>query len=153
MEIAFELIREAGVRVPGAMGNAIGVVGGLVVGSAAVDASLASPIIVIIVALTAMCSFAIPNNEFSSAFRMIKYFLIVMAEIYGVFGYVTGILLILLHLSGLKSFGFPYLGSGMDKNDFILRLPYGFLTKRPVFSEEENRTKLVWKHSGSRGKF
>ncbi len=153
MEISFELIREAGVRVPGAMGNAIGVVGGLIVGSAAVDASLASPIIVIIVALTAMCSFAIPNNEFSSSFRIIKYFLIIMAEIYGIFGYIAGILLIMLHLSGLKSFGFPYLGPAAgaelnhseDKKDFILRTPYRFLTKRPIFSREDNRTKLLFK--------
>ncbi len=61
MEIAFELIREAGVRIPGPMGNTIGIVGGLIVGSAAVDASLASPIIVIVVALTALCSFTIPK--------------------------------------------------------------------------------------------
>lgn len=150
MELSFELIREAGVRVPGAMGNAIGVVGGLIVGSAAVDASLASPIIVIIVALTAMCSFAIPNNEFSSSFRIIKYFLMVMAQIYGIFGYLTGILLILLHLSGLESFGFPYLGPvageltgrWTDKKDFILRAPYRFLTRRPVFADESNRVRL-----------
>ncbi len=76
MEIAFELIREAGVRIPGPMGNTIGIVGGLIVGSAAVDASLASPIIVIVVALTALCSFTIPNDEFSSAFRLLKYYLI-----------------------------------------------------------------------------
>lgn len=156
MEIAFELIREAGVRVPGAMGNAIGVVGGLIVGSAAVDASIASPIIVIIVALTAMCSFAIPNNEFSSAFRLIKYFLIILSEIYGIFGYIVGVMLIMLHLSGLTSFGFPYLGpmaagelnDNEDKKDFALRIPYRYLTRRPVFSNQNNRRRLSFESKG-----
>lgn len=153
MEVAFELIREAGVRIPGAMGNAIGIVGGLIVGSAAVDASLASPIIVIVVALTALCSFTIPNNEFSSSFRIIKYFLIFMAAIYGIYGYIMGHLVVLIHLSGIKSFGFPYFGyvaaseaDDKEKNkDFILRMPYKYLTKRPVFSRNSNRHRLLVK--------
>lgn len=150
MEISFELIREAGIRIPGAMGNAIGIVGGLIVGSAAVEASLASPIIVIIVALTALCSFTIPNNEFSSAFRLIKYFLILLSAVYGIYGYIIGIICIMLHLSGLKSYGFPYLGpvaaaelnGRADEKDFILRAPYQFLTRRPIFSVWSNRRKL-----------
>ena len=150
MEISFELIREAGVRIPGAMGNAIGIVGGLIVGSAAVEASLASPIIVIIVALTALCSFTIPNNEFSSSFRIIKYLLIFLSAIYGLYGYLIGLLLVLIHLSGLKSYGFPYFGpvaaaelnDNEDSRDFILRMPYKYLTKRPVFSRESNRKRL-----------
>lgn len=153
MEIAFELIREAGIRVPGAMGNAIGVVGGLIVGSAAVEASLASPIIVIIVALTAMCSFAIPNTEFSTALRIVKYFLILLSQIYGIFGYISGILLVMLHLSGVESYGFPYLGpiaaseinDDEDRKDFIVRMPYRFLKKRPIFAAAHNKTKLKLK--------
>lgn len=149
MEISFELIREAGVRVPGAMGNAIGIVGGLIVGSAAVDASLASPIVVIVVALTALCSFTIPNNEFSSAFRIIKYFLILTAAIWGIYGYILGIMCVLMHLSGLISYSFPYLGpmAGGEINraerekDFIIRAPFKYLDKRPVFARKDNRRK------------
>ena len=63
MEISFELLREAGVRLPGAMGNTIGIVGGLIIGQAAVDANLVSPIVVIVVAFTALCSFFIPDIE------------------------------------------------------------------------------------------
>lgn len=147
MEISFELIREAGVRIPGAMGNAIGIVGGLIVGSAAVDASLASPIIVIVVALTALCSFTIPNNEFSQGFRVIKYLLIIMSAIYGIYGYLVGLLFVFIHLSGLKSYGFPYLSpmaaARKDREseigDFILRLPYKYLGKKTVFSQEKKR--------------
>ena len=73
LELSFELIREAGVRIPGALGNAIGIVGGLIIGQAAVEANLVSPVVVIIVALTALGSLAIPNEEFASAFRLLKY--------------------------------------------------------------------------------
>ena len=67
LELAFELIREAGVRVPGSLGNAIGIVGGLVIGQAAVEANLVSPIVVMIVALTALGSMTVPNEEFAAA--------------------------------------------------------------------------------------
>ena len=150
MEISFELIREAGVRVPGTMGNAMGLVGGLIVGQAVVEANLASPIIVVITAITAMCSFAVPNIEFASALRLVKYFLIIMSEIFGIFGYLTGILLIFINLSKIDSFGFPYLGplaaeelnEEKVKKDFIFRAPFKYLTKRTTFGNPENRQKL-----------
>lgn len=150
MEIAFELIREAGVRIPGPMGNTIGIVGGLIVGSAAVDASLASPIIVIVVAMTALCSFTIPNDEFSSAFRLLKYYLILWSAIFGIYGYMLGIFSVLVHLSGLKSYGFPYLGpmaaGDVDhyhgERDFILRFPYMHMPFRPIFSTSSNRRRF-----------
>ena len=65
MELSFELLREAGIRLPGAMGNTIGIVGGLIIGQAAVDANIVSAMVVIVVAMTALCSFAIPNEEFA----------------------------------------------------------------------------------------
>ena len=149
MEIAFELIREAGVRIPGAMGNAIGIVGGLIVGSAAVDASLASPIVVIVVALTALCSFTIPNSEFSAAFRIIKYFLLFFSAYFGLYGYVLGIILVFMHLGSLESYGFPYLAqlSYDRKNtagyyDFMLRGPYKWMTKRKIFARRSNTTRM-----------
>lgn len=75
MELSFELLREAGVRLPGAMGNTIGIVGGLIIGQAAVEANLVSPIVVIVISFTALCSFAVPNEEFATAFRLLKFFL------------------------------------------------------------------------------
>ena len=66
MELSFELLREAGVRLPGAMGNTIGIVGGLIIGQAAVDANIVSPMVVIVVAFTALCSFAIPSEGSSN---------------------------------------------------------------------------------------
>jgi spore germination protein len=91
MEISFELLREAGVRLPGAMGNTIGIVGGLIIGQAAVDANLVSPIVVIVVAFTALCSFSIPNEEFAFSFRILKFYVIVLSAWLGFFGFLIAV--------------------------------------------------------------
>lgn len=150
MELSFELIREAGIRIPGPMGSTIGIVGGLIVGQAAVEANLVSPIIVIVVAITALCSFAVPNEEFSSAFRLIKYYMIVLASFFGLYGCVLGMLTVLIHLAGLNSFHFPYLGPEAageisrlyDRKDFFVRYPAKKLKFRNMFSTPDNRRKM-----------
>lgn len=161
MEFGFELLREAGVRLPGTMGNTIGIVGGLIIGTAAVDAGLASPVVVIVVAFTALCSFAIPNEEFANAFRLLKFFLIFLSAWLGFFGYLAGMLAILIHLSGLRSFGVPYLlpfaaseaDDGAQLKDSMFRFPLFCLRKRPVYAKEDNRVRFRWKDQNSiRGK-
>lgn len=91
LELAFELIREAGVRVPGALGNAIGIVGGLIIGDAAVSANLVSPIVVMIVALTALGSMVIPDEEFASAFPAYEIWIFVSGWLSWNLWYRTGI--------------------------------------------------------------
>ncbi|GHU42601.1 spore germination protein [Clostridia bacterium] len=151
MELAFELLREAGVRLPGTMGNTIGIVGGLIVGQAAVEANLVSPIVVIVVALTALCSFAVPNEEFAAAFRILKFFLILMCASLGFFGFLLASFAVLIHLAGLYSFGIPYLAPYIgpnpkeDEKDALLRLSLRKITKRPVFAKKDARKKLKWK--------
>lgn len=109
MEIAFELIREAGIRMPGPLGGTIGIVGGLIIGDAAVSANLVSPMVVIIVALTALGSFAIPNDEFAATFRLLKYGFVFLGGFLGLFGIMLGLFVVLEHLAGLSSFKIPYL--------------------------------------------
>lgn len=153
MEISFELLREAGVRLPGTMGNTIGIVGGLIVGQAAVEANLVSPIVVIVIALTALCSFAIPNEEFATAFRVLKFFFIGVCAWLGFFGMLWGLMAVLIHLAGLKSFGVPYLmpfvGADLndyeDERDFIWRQPLRKLKKRPIYARRRERIKLTLK--------
>ena len=150
MELSFELLREAGVRLPGAMGNTIGIVGGLIIGQAAVDANLVSPIVVIIVAFTALCSFAIPNEEFAFSFRILKFLLILLSAWLGFFGFLVGLFAILVHLASLKSFDIPYLtpyvgpqlNEYQDEKDAILRFPLRMLWKRPIYANRYERTKL-----------
>lgn len=150
MEISFELLREAGVRLPGAMGNTIGIVGGLIIGQAAVEANIVSPVVVIIVAFTALCSFAIPNEEFATAFRLLKFFFILMSAWLGFFGFLAALLVVLVHLAHLKSFGIPYLmpfvGADLtdyqDERDSFFKMPVFYLTKRPIFASRKNKTRL-----------
>lgn len=150
MEISFELLREAGVRLPGAMGNTIGIVGGLIIGQAAVEANLVSPIVVIVISFTALCSFAVPNEEFATAFRILKFFFIAICAWMGFFGMLAGLLAVLIHLSHLKSFGIPYLmpfvGADVndyeDQRDFLWREPLWKITRRPIFARRNQRQKL-----------
>ena len=153
MELSFELLREAGIRLPGAMGNTIGIVGGLIIGQAAVEANIVSPVVVIVIAFTALCSFAIPNEEFAAAFRILKFFFIGMCAWLGFFGFLIALLAIFLHLASLKSFGIPYLmpfaGADLtnyqDERDSLLRVPLFYLKKRPIFASRRNKTRLRWK--------
>ena len=150
MELAFELIREAGVRMPGPLGGTIGIVGGLIIGDAAVSANLVSPMAVVVVALSALSSFAIPKEEFSVPIRLAKYGFILLGGMFGIFGIVLGGYLILGHLAGLTSFGIPYLmpfvGKGLkgykDPGDDVIRRPFHHLKLRPVFSRRDQRVRM-----------
>jgi spore germination protein len=143
MELSFELLREAGIRVPGPTGNTIGIVGGLIIGQSAVSAGIVSPIIVVIVALTALSSFAIPSEELAGTFRVLKYLMIISGYILGLFGLIAGWLLILTHLSRMSSFGFPYLTPGVSRDIFInpkdslIRFPMKFIKWKSLFRKSQ----------------
>lgn len=150
MELAFEMIREAGVRMPGPLGGTIGIVGGLIIGQAAVTANLVSPIVVVVVAVSALSSLAIPADEFSAPFRLLKFGFIILGGTLGVFGMILGLYLVLSHLAGQKSFGIPYLSPFAAQNkegycgerDSFIRFPLPFLNRRPVYARREEQIKL-----------
>ncbi len=131
MEFSFELIREAGIRVPGAIGSTIGIVGGLILGQAAVSANLVSPIMIIIVAITALGSFAIPSFSMSFSIRLLRFGYIVLGAIAGFLGIALGLLINALILASSKSFGVPFL------------TPFGPVTKGK-YSDKLSR-KPIWK--------
>lgn len=144
MELAFELLREAGIRLPNPIGSTIGIVGGIIIGQSAVEAGLVSPIIIIIIALTAICSFCIPNASFVSALRLLKYFIIIFSGLFGLFGFLIANLIILTHLVSLKSFGMPYLypivsgevNNFNDLEDTFFRFVIFKMKKRPLFANQ-----------------
>lgn len=150
LELAFELLREAGLRMPGPIGSTVGIVGGLIIGQAAVTANLVSPIIVVLVALTALSSLSIPNDEFSTAFRLAKFMMIFLCAALGIYGLVLGVFILITHLSKLKSFGYPYLSPFVaadingfqDKRDAFFRYPTFMLKKRPIYTKRNARTRL-----------
>ena len=149
MELSFELLREAGIRLPGQLGGTMGVVGGLIVGQAAVDAHLVSTIVVIVVALTAIATFSIPNELFTSAFRLMKFFLIMMCAFWGLYGFFLGFLAIFIHLFYLENYGVPYAYPMVEERgrlstafqDFMVRYPLKRMKYRPEFTKEGARVR------------
>ena len=109
MEFSFELIREAGLRVPSPLGPTIGIVGALILGQAAVEANIVSPILIIIVSITAISSFAIPDYSLGFHCRLLRFAYIVLGYLLGFLGICFGVFIHFLVLSNLKSFGYPYL--------------------------------------------
>jgi spore germination protein KA len=146
MEGLFEILREAGVRLPRAIGPAISIVGALVLGDAAIRAGLVSPPMVIVVALTAIASFSAPTFSIALAARLTRFLFILVCAVFGLFGLQFGLLLFLLHLSALRSFGLPYMYPYgplvlSDMRDNLLRLFWWMQNRRPklVGSREPGR--------------
>lgn len=127
MEFAFFLLNEASLRTPTQMGSAFGIVGALVLGQAAVSASIISPILIIIIALTGLGDYAVPNFGFAMGLRIYRIALVLISAFLGIYGIVAGSFLILLHLCSMKSFGADYLAPVAPKRvhnpDILLRFP------------------------------
>lgn len=136
MAITIELIREAGIRLPSPIGETIGIVGGLIIGEAVVNAGLVSNVVVIVIALTAIMSFTNPSYEMGNTVRILSFPIMIMATMFGFIGIIISLMLILIHLSKLESIGIPYLAplspfhlEGMK--DTFIRLPIWMMNKRP----------------------
>lgn len=137
MEISFELIREAGVRIPTVIGPTIGIVGALILGQAAVAASVVSPILVIIVAITGLGSFAIPNYSLSFSLRILRFGFILLAAGFGFYGITVGLFVMVMQLCGQKSFGVPFMSPVAPfrptSGDVVTRYPYYMMNEKPGY--------------------
>ncbi len=156
MEISFELIREASLRVPAPIGSTIGIIGGLILGEAAVSANLVTPLLIIIVAVTGICSYAIPDFSLNFTIRTFRFMYIILGYIAGFLGISFGMFIQLILLSNLQSFGVsyfsPYLpptNKNTDSSFFIKPIwkkenRSSFLnTKRPI---QEDKVSMKWKY-------
>ena len=121
--IAFEILIEAGLRLPKAVGTAMSILGGLVVGQSAVSANLISPAVVVIVALAGISGFIMPNQDLSSGVRLMRFFLAILASLAG-FGLVIGIIVLITHLCSLNNYGTAYLSPFVDVEERNIRIPY-----------------------------
>ncbi len=154
MEVTIELIREAGTRISGPIGTTIGIVGGLIIGQAAVEAGIVSAILIIIVAITTISSFAIPSYEFAAGLRVWRFIFIFLAAIFGLYGVILGVILLGTHLIKLNSFGVPFtspysglgIGSG-ELKDTLVKAPIQALKERPSFTRPRNKIRMrrSWK--------
>ncbi len=143
MEIAFEALREAGIRLPKQVGSAVSIVGALVIGQAAVQAGIVSAPMIIIVSITGIASFMVPRYSIGLAIRMLRFPIIILAGFLGLVGVMLALILIIIHLSTLRSFGTPYLGpiSTQQKNwmqDTFIRSPLWKMNTRPRLTGEYN---------------
>ncbi|WP_171655636.1 spore germination protein [Paenibacillus foliorum] len=144
MEITFEALREAGVRLPKQVGAAVSIVGALVIGQASVQAGLVSAPMVMVVAITGIASFMVPRYIAGVALRLLRFPLIILAGTLGLLGIMMGIIAIVLHMCSLRSFGVPYLSSistpKMDEmKDVLFRAPWWMMNKRPHLTGEYNK--------------
>jgi len=160
MEISWELIREAGVRVPGVIGQTLGIIGGVILGQAAVAAGLVSPILIIIVAITGLGNFAIPNFGLAFGIRILRFVFILLGAFAGFYGISAGIFIFGGLACSLKSFGVPYFSPVAPKaktaTDIVLKMPAWMQKERPDIINPLNRTragKVVrgWAEQSSKG--
>jgi spore germination protein len=138
MGITFEILHEAGIRLPKIIGQTIGIVGGLVIGDAAVSAGIVSPIMVIVTALTAIASFSIPSYSVAIAFRTVRFAFMIAASFLGLYGIILVYIMVNIHIVNLKSLGVPYSTPFAptfvkDWKNLVLRAPITKLTQRPTY--------------------
>ncbi|MFJ9462615.1 MULTISPECIES: spore germination protein [Viridibacillus] len=144
IELIIEVLREAGSRMPAKVGQTIGIVGGIVIGTAAVEAGLISNILVVLVATSALLSFLPPIFLMSNTSRFIRYFFILSAGLFGLFGQMLAFAWLITHLEGLKSLGTPYLApiiprKASDLLDSIIRFPTSLLKSKTGISKSQKK--------------
>ena len=146
MELLMELVREAGLRMPGPLGQSVTIVGTLVIGEAAVSAGIVSSPVVVIIALTTLASFAIPGYHTALAIRLLRFPMMGVSAVLGLVGITWYLMLILIHLVSIRSFGVPYMKplapwSMKDGKDAIFRLPRWFLSSSsPSYARPKKRS-------------
>jgi spore germination protein KA len=136
MELTFDVLREAGVRMPRTIGPAISIVGALVLGQAAVSAGLVSAAMVIVVSFTAISNFVIPSLAIANSIRLIRFLMMLIAATLGLFGIMSFLMVLLIHMAGLYSFGVPYLSPVAPMiprylKDIFIRVPLWSMPLRP----------------------
>ncbi|KQU19512.1 spore gernimation protein KA [Bacillus sp. Leaf13] len=145
MEVAFEILREASLRMPKAIGQAISIVGTLVIGSAAVEAGIVSAAMVIVVAITAISSFVLPSFTISMSIRMLRFPMMALAASFGLFGIIVGVIALVLHMCSLRSYGVPYMSPFApfipeDMKDTLIRVPrWGMFARPRLISQKNNK--------------
>lgn len=162
MELAFELIREGGIRVPGVIGQTIGIVGALILGQAAVSAGLISPIMIIIVAVTGLGSFVTPSYSLSLGLRIARFVFTISGALAGFLGVAVSLTIIGCIVCNMKSFGVPFFSPIAPKTkanpDIIIRQPLWNQKIRPDYLNQKNRKRqgdnpMGWKNGkGENGK-
>ncbi|MBM7839542.1 hypothetical protein JOC54_002822 [Alkalihalobacillus xiaoxiensis] len=147
LEVTIELLREAGARLPTKVGQTIGIVGGIVIGTAAVEAGLTSNVLLIIVALAALASFTIPVYRMGTTIRIVRFPFIIAAQVWGLIAIALFSIFIITHMLSLTSLGRPYMEpiypfSLKDMKDSLIRLPVALQNVRPTFLQTKQAVRF-----------
>lgn len=146
MVFMFELLREAGSRLPTIIGSTIGVVGGLIIGDAAIRAGITSPAMVVVIAVSTIAAFTLVNQSLVTAISIVRLFFILMASVLGFFGVFIALFSVILYLANLRVLGVPYLNFAADLSlenwaKAFLRLPQKEYTRRPEMLRTQDSTR------------
>ena len=139
--ITFELLQESGVHLPQAVGQSVSVIGGIVVGTAAVEAGIVSPIALIVVSVAGVCGFVLPNRDLAEAIRMWRFVVAIFGALAGLWGVASAVVCLIIHLAGLKSMGVPYLQSNGRWNFLRRRLKFEKWRNRALEPKDERNQK------------
>jgi hypothetical protein len=133
MEVVVEVLREGGLRLPSKVGQVLSVVGGIIIGDAAIRARFVSPTTLLIVGITVVSTFVIPNYDMAIAIRMLRFPMLILCDMMGMFGIALGWYLIIVHLNSLESFGVPYfsINKPSDFKDMFIRAQFWKMNRRP----------------------
>jgi hypothetical protein len=153
MELMFEALREAGLRLPKQIGSAISIVGALVIGQAAISAGLVSPPMVMVVAITGIASFMVPHYAISIPLRLLRFPIMIVSGMFGLIGFVLGFISVLIHMTSLNSFGVPYfsLQRPAEMEDTLLRMPSRALYTRTFLSSRAQKKPSFIRSSRKKG--
>ncbi|HWO77124.1 MAG TPA: spore germination protein [Bacillus sp. (in: firmicutes)] len=148
LELVIELLREAGARLPTKVGQTIGIVGGIVIGTASVEAGLTSNVLLILIALAALASFTTPVYKIGNAIRVLRFPFLLFAELWGILGIVYCFAWLMAYTLNLTSLGRPFLEPLFpprltDFRDAIFRLPFRRQTRRPMFTRTKQPNKII----------
>lgn len=157
MELTYEILREAGIRMPRNVGQAVSIVGTLVIGQAAVEAGIVSAVMVIIVSITAISSYVIPASNLNITVRLIRFALMGLAASFGFFGILMGLTALTVHVCGLRSIGVPYTTPlapfiPEDQKDTLFRISWPKMLSRPRLPGVDNRTRQKTPKSSGGGR-
>jgi hypothetical protein len=145
MLVSFEVLQEAGLRLPAPIGATVSILGGLVVGNAAVEAHIVSPAVLIAVAIAGVAGYTIPSQDLAGALRLWRFALVVAAGVAGLLGLVLGVVLLVTHLAGLETFGVPYLtpfapaSGAQEEEGTVFRRPLRKTVLRESYLRPRNR--------------
>jgi spore germination protein KA len=147
MEITFEIIREAGIRLPSQIGQTVSIIGGLVLGQAAVQAGIVSPAMVIVVSITGISSFATPAFNMALSIRLLRFVILFVAGFTGLYGVAIAGIILVAHMCGLHSLGIPYMSPVApfipeDQKDIVVRTPLQMMRTRPRLVSTKNKKRM-----------